>query len=105
MPRVVPDQKNKFDTDELFKKLNQECDVSESVVCQSPSPLVPDLLDFFRVAGSVIPYPRVQVKYTGFKDKSPEERKQRFVQDLVEGHSVIVSVALITRAISRVYVG
>ena len=27
MPRVVPDQKTKFETDELFKKLSQEIDV------------------------------------------------------------------------------
>lgn len=27
MPRVVPDQKNKYDTDELFKKLSQDVDV------------------------------------------------------------------------------
>lgn len=28
MPRVVPDQKNKFDTDELFRRLSRESDVS-----------------------------------------------------------------------------
>ena len=28
MPRVVPDQKTKFETDELFKKLSQDVDVS-----------------------------------------------------------------------------
>ena len=28
MPRVVPDQRNKFETDELFKKVSQESDVS-----------------------------------------------------------------------------
>ena len=27
MPRVVPDQKTKYETDELFKKLSQETDV------------------------------------------------------------------------------
>ena len=27
MPRVVPDQRTKFETDELFKKLSQEMDV------------------------------------------------------------------------------
>lgn len=27
MPRVVPEQKNKFESDELFKKLSQEVDV------------------------------------------------------------------------------
>jgi len=28
MPRVVPDQKNKFETDELFRRLSRESDVS-----------------------------------------------------------------------------
>ena len=32
MPRVVPDQKTKFETDELFKKLVQEMDVSFTVL-------------------------------------------------------------------------
>ena len=31
MPRVVVDQKSKFETDELFKKLSQETDVSTFV--------------------------------------------------------------------------
>ena len=48
MPRVVPDQKNKFDTDELFKKLNQESDVSESLVWRLPSlPSFPDRAGVF----------------------------------------------------------
>lgn len=29
MPRVVPDQKNKFETDELFRRLSRESDVSK----------------------------------------------------------------------------
>lgn len=28
MPRVVPDQKNKFETDELFRRLSRESEVS-----------------------------------------------------------------------------
>ena len=28
MPRVVPDQRNKYDTDDVFKKLSQDVDVS-----------------------------------------------------------------------------
>lgn len=28
MPKVHPDQKNKFETDEFFKKLSQDGDVS-----------------------------------------------------------------------------
>lgn len=33
----------------------------------------------------------VKVKYTGFKDKGHEERKQKFLQDITEGHTVMVS--------------
>lgn len=29
MPRVVPDQKNKYETDELFKKLSQDVEVCD----------------------------------------------------------------------------
>ena len=32
MPRVVPDQRNKFESDELFKKLSQDIDVGRSCV-------------------------------------------------------------------------
>ena len=32
-----------------------------------------------------------QVRYTGAREKSPEERRERFVEDLKQGHSVIVS--------------
>lgn len=30
MPRVVPDQKNKFESDELFRRLSRESEVSRS---------------------------------------------------------------------------
>lgn len=33
------------------------------------------------------------IKYTGFKDKPHEERKQRFIQDLSEGHSILTFVS------------
>lgn len=32
-----------------------------------------------------------QVKYTNYRDRPFEERKRKFVDDLQEGHSVIVS--------------
>lgn len=32
MPRVVPDQKSKFESDDLFKKLSREGEVSISIV-------------------------------------------------------------------------
>ena len=35
MPRVVPDQRNKFESDELFKKLSQDVDVSRGFVARA----------------------------------------------------------------------
>lgn len=32
MPRVVQDQKSKYETDELFKKLSQESEVRDSIL-------------------------------------------------------------------------
>ena len=32
-----------------------------------------------------------QVKYSAYRDRPVDERKRRFVEDLREGHSVIVS--------------
>lgn len=28
MPRVIPDQKEKFDSDDVFKKISRDCEVS-----------------------------------------------------------------------------
>ena len=33
----------------------------------------------------------VQVRFTGYRDRPTDERKRRFVEDLQEGHSIIVS--------------
>ena len=38
----------------------------------------------------------VQVKYTGYRDRPVEERRRRFLEDLQEGHSVIVSSSVPT---------
>jgi len=58
MPRVVLNQRAKFENDELFKKLSREC----------------------------------EVRYTGYKDKSPEERQHRFFDALRQGYIEIVFV-------------
>lgn len=34
--------------------------------------------------------PPIQVKFTGYKDRPVEERKRKFIEDLRDGHSVIV---------------
>ena len=79
MPRVVVDQKSKFETDELFKKLSQETDVRYRYHV-TPGNLV-RLRHLF------------QVKYTGCRDKPHEERKTKFREDLSNGIAVVVSVA------------
>ncbi|KAI0210791.1 Protein big brother [Lamellibrachia satsuma] len=55
MPRVVPDQRDKFENDELFRKLSRE----------------------------------TEIRYTGFRDRQPEERHIRFQSDCREGHADI----------------
>ncbi|XP_050698079.1 protein big brother-like [Eriocheir sinensis] len=53
MPRVVPDQKSKFESDELFRRLARE----------------------------------TEVRYTGYRDRPLEERRQRFQAGVREGHT------------------
>ncbi|XP_071523701.1 protein big brother-like [Panulirus ornatus] len=53
MPRVVPDQKAKFESDELFRRLARE----------------------------------TEVRYTGYRDRPLEERRQRFQAGVREGHT------------------
>lgn len=53
MPRVVPDQKTKFETDEIFRRLARE----------------------------------TEVRYTGYRDRPIEERRQRFSAAIREGHT------------------
>ncbi|ROT66678.1 putative protein big brother-like [Penaeus vannamei] len=56
MPRVVPDQKSKFESDELFRRLARETE---------------------------------QVRYTGYRDRPMEERRQRFQAGVREGHTEV----------------
>ncbi|XP_063851671.1 protein big brother-like isoform X2 [Scylla paramamosain] len=51
MPRVVPDQKTKFESDELFRRLARE----------------------------------TEVRYTGFRDRPSEERRQKFQSQCRDG--------------------
>lgn len=59
MTRVVPDQKTKFENDELFRKLSRES----------------------------------EVRYTGYRDRSHEERTSRFHAECREGKCPISFVA------------
>ncbi|CAL4124589.1 unnamed protein product [Meganyctiphanes norvegica] len=56
MPRVVPDQKTKFESDELFRRLARETE---------------------------------QVRYTGYRDRPTEERRQKFQSQCRDGYTEI----------------
>jgi len=59
MPRVVSDQRSKFENDELFRKLGRES----------------------------------EIRYTGYRDRSQEERQMRFINSCREGHAQLSFVA------------
>ncbi|XP_050698080.1 protein big brother-like isoform X1 [Eriocheir sinensis] len=59
MPRVVPDQKSKFESDELFRRLARETE---------------------------------QVRYTGFRDRPSEERRQKFQSQCRDGFTELAFV-------------
>ncbi|XP_076063752.1 protein big brother-like isoform X2 [Oratosquilla oratoria] len=60
MPRVVPDQKSKFESDELFRRLARESE---------------------------------QVRYTGYRDRPAEERRQKFQNQCRDGYTEIAFMA------------
>ncbi|XP_076470255.1 core-binding factor subunit beta-like isoform X2 [Babylonia areolata] len=59
MPRVVSNQRAKFQNDDIFRRLSREC----------------------------------EVRYTGFRDRPPDERQLRFQTECREGHADIAFVA------------
>ncbi|KAF2347648.1 Core binding factor beta subunit [Trinorchestia longiramus] len=59
MPRVVPDQKNKFENDDLFRRLVRES----------------------------------EVKYTGYRDRPADERRQHFQKSLRSG---VLEIAIVS---------
>ncbi|EDW80150.1 uncharacterized protein Dwil_GK24398 [Drosophila willistoni] len=59
IPRVVPHQKSKFETDELFRRLSRES----------------------------------EVRYTGYRERSIDERRMRFVNDCRKGYAELSFVA------------
>ena len=104
MPRVVPDQKTKFETDELFKKLSQDVDVrcyrsvGDKLANQSGYFAKDVATSFSSVFGVLFCACSVlviractQVKFTGYKERPVEERKRKFLEDIHEGHSTVVS--------------
>lgn len=44
----------------------------------------------------------MQVKFTGYKERPVEERKRKFVEDLHEGHSVIVSSSFLLMNVTSI---
>ena len=104
MPRVVPDQRDKFENDELFRKLSRETEVRLISAAFAPG-------SFRLVSGSrrgsrqIGVFSRsdcrrspfdachfsLQIRYTGYRDRQTEERHVRFQADCKEGHADIVS--------------
>ena len=93
MPRVVPDQREKFENDELFRKLSRESEVSVYFFGR----LLPELYschDILTVAicSQTLPTSHsFQARYTGYRDRPHEERQVRFQTECREGHADIVS--------------
>ncbi|XP_053304986.1 core-binding factor subunit beta isoform X4 [Spea bombifrons] len=71
MPRVVPDQRSKFENEEFFRKLSRECEVSPGDGGHRGQ----------------------RIKYTGFRDRPHEERQARFQNACRDGRSEIAFVA------------
>lgn len=108
MPRVVPDQRDKFENDELFRKLSRETEVrrisaalppgsfSTRVRVRSSQVVVSRCMGYSspsdrRWSPSDACHFSLQIRYTGFRDRQPEERHIRFQSDCREGHADIVS--------------
>jgi hypothetical protein len=90
MPRVVPDQRSKFENDEMFRKLSRESEVRMRIhflrfksFCTGFYALVSLTCIFFLFS---------QIKYTMFRDRPQAERVQHFQNDCREGRINAVSV-------------
>lgn len=100
MPRVHQDQKSKYESDELFRRLSRESEV-RVLLNLSSAQLLPatchlqihrlrylthDLLLFLS------PADHPQIRYTGFRDRPLQERQLRFKNACAEGHTDLVSI-------------
>ena len=86
MPRVHQDQKSKYDSDELFRRLGRESEVRSRLTCRLAPPHQP-------LSNLISCTPLVQVRYTGFRDRPLQERQIRFKNACLEGHTDLVSIA------------
>ncbi|CAG0925342.1 unnamed protein product [Notodromas monacha] len=76
IPRVIPDQKARFEGDDIFKKLSREAEVRFLMsTCSN-----------HRVSNWKM-YILVQVRYTGYRDRPMEERRARFQNGVRDGHT------------------
>ena len=85
MPRVVTDQKSKFESDELFRRLSRESEVGITLLINI------DHVDHDCIT-QVDPCFAFQVRFTGYRDRPLEERQIRFQNGCREGHTEAVSV-------------
>lgn len=86
MPRVVPDQKTKFESDELFRRLSRESEVKIAFRGMTEELIPPERECQLKVRF-------LKVKYTGFRDRPVEERQVRFQTGCREGHTEIAFAA------------
>uniref|UniRef100_A0A8C9F2E0 Core-binding factor subunit beta n=1 Tax=Pavo cristatus TaxID=9049 RepID=A0A8C9F2E0_PAVCR len=98
MPRVVPDQRSKFENEEFFRKLSRECEVRRRAESLHGGPgeggersLCAALRLSARRGSDCALFP--QIKYTGFRDRPHEERQARFQNACRDGRSEIAFVA------------
>ena len=100
MPRVVQDQKSKFESDELFRRVSRESEVRALMLFYNRSFFTIDFTAFlfevlvlnqsvFVLTSSV--FCNAQVRYTGFRDRPLQERQLRFQSACREGHTDLVS--------------
>ncbi|KAG8226962.1 hypothetical protein J437_LFUL009513 [Ladona fulva] len=88
MPRVVPDQKAKFESDELFRRLSRESEVRGCMSCR-----VNNGMGRARTRKSRSHIFASSVRFTGYRDRPLEERQVRFQNGCREGHAEIAFVA------------
>ena len=88
MPRVVAEQRQKFENDDLFRKMSRETEV----IWQFQRYITKLLTHMVTIDGFFwINFIHFQIKYTGYRDRSHEERIVRFQTEARDGQANVVS--------------
>ena len=90
MPRVVPEQKQKYENDETFRKLARESEVNiTKYLSSNGDSRTHDRTHYWNCTLFFH-----QIKYTAYRDRSHEERVVRFQTEIRDGQAHIVSISL-----------